>query len=65
MLLYLLLLGIAGLLANCTETYDPYISNGTCYYGKDKEADPRYLPTGNVVFGVSTAWSISIDDQSR
>lgn len=32
---------------------DPYLSNGTCYYDSGKEADPKYIPTGNVAFGVS------------
>ncbi|EXJ68111.1 uncharacterized protein A1O5_08726 [Cladophialophora psammophila CBS 110553] len=33
---------------------DPNISNGTCYYSPDNQADPSYIPCGNTVFGVFT-----------
>ncbi|KAK6368933.1 hypothetical protein LTR64_007092 [Lithohypha guttulata] len=37
--------------AHAVMNYDPNISNGTCYYAKNKQADPVYAPAGNVVFG--------------
>jgi len=30
---------------------DAFTSNGTCYYGAGKKADPAYIPCGNAVFG--------------
>jgi len=34
-----------------TATYDPDVSNGTCYYKKGKEADEAYAPAGNGALG--------------
>ncbi|KAK1835036.1 hypothetical protein QBC39DRAFT_183017 [Podospora conica] len=30
---------------------NPYISNGTCYTGKDAQADSDFIPCGNAAFG--------------
>ena len=37
--------------AHTVMDYDPNVSNGTCYYAENKQADPIYVPAGNVVFG--------------